>query len=109
MAASTGKKGSKISFTEEINATVNPKIEEAKAEEPKTTKTETKNKGGRPSNGEVKKISLSIPIELYDGVETGASLFFKGNKTAYINALIKKDLEENLEKYKEFEAMKNGK
>ena len=109
MAASTGKKGSKISFTEEINATVNPKIEEAKAEEPKTTKTETKNKGGRPSNGEVKKISLSIPIELYDGVETGASLFFKGNNTAYINALIKKDLEENLEKYKEFEAMKNGK
>ncbi len=31
--------------------------------------------------------------------------FFKGNKTAYINALIKKDLEENLEKYKEFKDM----
>ena len=49
MAASSGKKGSKISFTEEINATVNPKTEEAKSEEPKTTKTESKNKGGRPS------------------------------------------------------------
>ena len=107
MAASTGKKKSKISFTEEINATVNPQGEEAKSAEPKTTETESKNKGGRPSNGEVKKLSLSIPVELYDGVETGASLFFKGNKTAYINALIKKDLEENLEKYKEFQAMAN--
>lgn len=99
MAATAGKRGSKVSFTEEINATVNP-VSEIKQEN-----THNPHKGGRPSNGEVKKISLSIPIELYDGVETGAALFFKGNKTAYINALIKKDLEKNLEKYKEFQLM----
>lgn len=99
MAATAGKKGSKVSFTEEINATVNP------TPEAQETRSEPIKKGGRPSNGAVKKISLSVPVELYDGVETGAALFFKGNKTAYINALIKKDLEENLEKYKEFQAM----
>lgn len=102
MAATIGKKGSKVSFSTEINATVNPiaksEIEESVSVPPK--------KSGRPSNGEVRKISLAIPVELYDGVETGAALFFKGNKTAYINALIRKDLESNLEKYKEFQTMK---
>lgn len=99
MAATTGKKGSKVNFTEQINATINP------VEEVREVKMEVSKKGGRPSNGEVKKISLSIPVELYEGVETGAALFFKGNKTAYINALIKKDLEKNLDKYKEFQEM----
>ena len=47
----------------------------------------------------------SIPVELYEEMEIGASLFFKGNKTAYINDLIKRDLEQNLEKYKEFKRM----
>lgn len=98
MAITAGKKGSKVSFAEEINNTII---------KPNTTSTELKHvkSAGRPSNGEVKKISLAIPVELYDGVEVGASLFFKGNKTAYINALIKKDLEENGEKYKEFKSM----
>lgn len=104
MAATVKKKGSKISFANEINDTIKHSDEESKIKEI-VDKKEDKNKGGRPSNGEVKKLSLAIPVELYDGVEIGASLFFKGNKTAYINALIKKDLEENLEKYKEFENM----
>ena len=64
-------------------------------------------KNGRPSNGEVHKVSLAIPVELYEGVES-ASYFFKGNKTAYINNLIKKDLERNLDKYKEIKAMVEG-
>ena len=104
MAATSGKKKSKINFSEEINATINP-IKEVEKKPSEPIEKEAKNKGGRPSKGDVKKISLAIPIELYEGVETGASLFFKGNKTAYINALIKKDLEENLEKYKEFKNM----
>lgn len=97
MAVTVGKQGSKSKlggFSEEINKTVKKEPEEKE-----------KGKAGRPSNGDVKKISLAIPIDLYEGVETGASLFFKGNKTQYINALIRKDLEENLEKYKEFQAM----
>lgn len=59
---------------------------------------------GRPKGAEVKKMQLSIPIDFYEGVELGA-IFFKGNKTAYINSLIKKDLEQNLEKYKEFKEL----
>lgn len=104
MAATVGRKGSKVSFSEEINDTIKHLDEESTIKEI-DDKKEEKNKGGRPSNGDVKKISLAIPVEFYDGVEIGASLFFKGNKTAYINALIKKDLEENLEKYKEFKDM----
>lgn len=73
------------------------------------TKTEVKKKkGGRPSNGDVKKITLAIPTDLYESMEIGATLFFKGNKTAYINALIKKDLDENLDKYKEFSEFKKS-
>jgi hypothetical protein len=63
-----------------------------------------KGKSGRPSKGEVHKISLSIPVELYEGVEFG-SYFFRGNITAYINNLIRRDLERNLDKYREFKKM----
>ena len=65
---------------------------------------EKPSKGGRPKKGEVHKISLSIPVELYEGVEFG-SYFFRGNITAYINNLIRRDLERNLDKYREFKAM----
>lgn len=63
-----------------------------------------KKKSGRPSKGKVHKISLSIPVEIYEGVEL-ASYFFRGNMTAYINNLIHRDLERNLEKYREFKTM----
>ena len=63
-----------------------------------------KNKEGRPTKGKVHKISLAIPVELYDGVEF-ASYFFRGNITAYINSLIRRDLERNLDKYREFKTM----
>ena len=66
--------------------------------------TTVKGKSGRPSKGKVHKISLAIPVELYEGTEFG-SYFFKGNITAYINGLIRKDLEKNLDKYKEFKKM----
>ena len=63
-----------------------------------------KRKSGRPKKGEVHKISLAIPVELYEGVEF-ASYFFRGNITAYINHLIRRDLEKNLDKYREFKTM----
>ena len=63
-----------------------------------------KKKSGRPSKGKVHKISLSIPVEIYEGVEL-ASYFFRGNMTAYINNLIHRDLERNIEKYREFKTM----
>ena len=68
------------------------------------TVQEAPRKAGRPKKGDVRKISLAIPVELYDGVEFG-SYFFRGNITAYINSLIRRDLEKNLGKYQEFRAM----
>lgn len=65
---------------------------------------EPKRKVGRPPKGAVHKISLAIPTELYEGVDF-ASYFFKGNITAYINSLIRRDLEKNLDKYREFKTM----
>lgn len=96
MALTANKNKSKLNFSDEIDKTIKKQSDDT---------TTQKRKAGRPTNGPVKKISLSIPQELYEGVETGATLFFKGNKTAYINALIKKDLKENGEKYKEFKSL----
>ena len=110
MAATSKNKSSrqdKPNFAAAVNETVNPDNKEFVAEEAK--EEPKKNKGGRPSNGEVKRVSLSIPVEIYEQMEYGATLFHKGNRTAYINALIKKDLDENLEKYKEFKKMAEGK
>lgn len=56
---------------------------------------------GRPSKGKVRKISLSIPLDVYEGVKL-ASYFFKGNVTEYINTVIRRDLSRNLENYREF-------
>lgn len=92
-------------FAAAVNETVMPRQQQLTQK--KTTATTSNGKGGRPSNGDVKRISLSIPIEIYEQMEYGATLFHKGNKTAYINALIKKDLAENLEKYKEFQKIAN--
>ena len=97
MAVTTGKQGSKIDFSSEIENTLISAGQGTKIVAEKPEK-----KIGRPSIGEVKKISVGIAVDLYDGMEMGATLFFKGNKTAYINALIKKDLEENMEKYQQF-------
>ena len=80
---------------------------EDKAQDTVVYEAENTKKGGRPSKGEVHKVSLAIPVDLYEGVEFG-SFFFKGNKTAYINSLIKKDLEHNLDKYREFKSMVEG-
>lgn len=92
MAITKKNKGNKLNFAKEIDNTLNNEDDH-----------KTRKKGGRPSNGDVKKLSVSISADLYKKMEIGAALFFKGNKTAYINALIRKDLQENLEKYKEFQ------
>lgn len=68
------------------------------------TRTVRCKSSGRPSKGEVRKISLSIPLEVYEGVEL-ASYFFKGNVTEYINTAIRRDLSRNMEKYREFRTM----
>lgn len=70
------------------------------------TPVHTDKKAGRPSTGRTYKITLAIPEELINDIDA-AALLYKGNRTAYINSLIKKDLDENLKKYEEFNKMLN--
>ena len=77
-------------------------VAEFRVEPESLPRVPAKGKSGRPK--EVHKISLAIPVELYEGVEF-ASYFFRGNITAYINNLIRRDLERNLDKYREFKTM----
>ena len=105
MSATSKRTGSKLSFATEIDDAIYPKTSITPVPVSFQTGEDVKKKAGRPSHGAVKRISLAIPADLYDGVETGATLFFKGNKTAYINALIKKDLDANLDKYNEFKSI----
>ena len=80
------------------------KVAEFRVEAEVDSRKAEKKKSGRPSKGKVHKISLSIPVDVYEGVEL-ASYFFRGNMTAYINNLINRDLERNLEKYRDFKTM----
>ena len=64
-------------------------------------------KAGRPSSGKTVKITLAIPENLMSGIDS-AALLHKGNRTAYINSLIQKDLNENLTKYEEFHKLIMG-
>lgn len=65
-------------------------------------KPPTNKKSGRPAGEPSKHISLSVPESLYDDINIAAALLCKGNRTAYINSLIKKDLKDNGAKYREF-------
>ena len=71
--------------------------------------TKEQKKPGRPKEKkeEDKKMTLAIPLSLYEEMEKGAIPKNKNNATAYILNLIRKDLEENKETYMEvWKAMK---
>jgi len=104
MAATVGKRGSRMDFSSSINETIKPTTLNHPAQDLEP-KEEKKKRCGRPSAGEVKRISLAIPMDMVDGIGAAAALFYKGNVTSYINALIKKDLDENMEKYEAFQMM----
>ena len=104
MAATANKtKKTRQDFAEAISTTVKKDPEQTPGSQTKAEEKRT----GRPSTGKTIKITLAIPEELIDGVEA-ASLLHKGNRTAYINSLIRKDLNANLTKYNEFRKMING-
>lgn len=67
-------------------------------------KHETKRRVGRPATKHVKetcrKINVAVPIELLDKWDE-VKKALGGNQTAYIVNLIRKDLNENYESYKE--------
>ena len=98
MAATAKSKKTRQDFASAINDTVNTTQE---------TTSKSKRPSGRPSTGKTIRITLAIPEDLLHGIDT-ASLLHKGNRTAYINSLIKKDLDTNLLKYEEFNKMLNN-
>ena len=63
----------------------------------------TKRKPGRPKvkpDGEYKTINISVPLELYNQM-TIAKLKYNDNLTEYVNAVIQRDLSENMELYEQ--------
>ena len=105
MAATANKtKKTRQDFSGSISAAVKDPGQQAQTEP--TGRAEEK-KVGKPSTGKTAKVTLAIPEELISGIEA-ASLLHKGNRTAYINSLIRKDLNANLTKYNEFRKMING-
>ena len=66
-------------------------VAEFRVEPESLPRVPAKGKSGRPKKGEVHKISLAIPVELYEGVEFASYL--------------RRDLERNLDKYREFKTM----
>lgn len=77
------------------------KTPQKKSEEKLKKKKKT---AGRPAGEPTYKINLAIPEALKGDIDA-AALMYKGSVTGYINALIKKDLEENGKKYREFKLM----
>lgn len=88
--------------TETVAATTNS----SEAKPMKEGRAVRKNKGGRKSIGEVKKINVAIPVELLDDITSAATLLHKGNINLYIRTLIKKDLKENKETYEKLKELK---
>lgn len=103
MSATHGKTGSRLD--RRFSAAVNETITGTK-EELNTVAKEEEKKSGRPSGEKTFKISLALPVIEREDIDTAADLLYKGNRTAYIQALIKKDLAENGSKYQEFKKMR---
>lgn len=76
----------------------------SKTEEPKKKK-----KAGRPKikEGEYKTINISIPVPVLEQMEV-AKLKYGNNLTAYVNAVIKADLDKNYEKYLQLQTIINS-
>lgn len=67
----------------------------------------TKRKPGRPRvkpEGEYKKINIAVPIEVYNQMVI-AKFKFSDNMTEYVNAVIQKDLSENMELYEQIQKL----
>lgn len=87
-------------FTSKISGIKNNPREVNKPVQPVS---QTKKKPGRPKvkpDGEYKTINISVPLELYNQM-TIAKLKYNDNLTEYVNAVIQKDLSENMELYEQ--------
>lgn len=69
----------------------------------------TKKKTGRPKTkqGEYKTINISVPVPVLEQMEV-AKLKYGNNLTAYVNAIIKADLEANYDNYLHLQKLINS-
>ncbi len=69
----------------------------------------TKKKTGRPKikEGEYKTINISVPVSMLEQMEV-AKLKHGNNLTAYVNAVIRADLNANYEKYLQLQELLNS-
>ena len=86
------------------STTAKPKEAAVQTEEPKTKK-----KTGRPKikEGEYKTINISVPVDVLKLMEV-AKLKYGNNLTAYVNAVIKADLDANYDKYQQLQELMNS-
>lgn len=74
-----------------------------------TEEPKTKKKTGRPKvkEGEYKTINISVPVDVLKMMEV-AKLKYGNNLTAYVNAVIKADLDANYDKYQQLQELMNS-
>lgn len=77
-----------------------------------STPTETKNKKkkiGRPKikEGEYRTVNISVPVHILEQMEV-AKLKYGNNLTAYVNSIIKADLDNNYDNYLELQKLINS-
>lgn len=71
--------------------------------------SKAKKKVGRPKikDGDYKTINIAVPIDMLKKMEV-AKLKYGNNLTAYVNAVIKADLDANYEKYLHLQELLNN-
>lgn len=74
-----------------------------------TDEPKMKKKTGRPKvkEGEYKTINISVPVDVLKMMEV-AKLKYGNNLTAYVNAVIKADLDSNYQKYQQLQELMNS-
>lgn len=74
-----------------------------------TEEPKAKKKTGRPKvkEGEYKTINIAVPVPVLEQMEV-AKLKYGSNLTAYVNAVIKADLDANYGKYLELQEILNS-
>lgn len=91
------------------STTSRPQDAVAPAAEKSAGVQKTKKKTGRPKvkEGEYKTINISVPVSLLEQMEV-AKLKYGNNLTAYVNAVIKADLNANYDKYLQLQEILNS-
>lgn len=86
--------------TDEVNAAEDLAVQEKKNAKKTAKKGEKKSKAGRKpfKTGEYKKITIDIPLEIYEAMQDFLGAF-DNNMTSYIKNALTRDINQNYEEY----------